>query len=264
MAEEFFGDLWADIKYTFTIDLKAFDVFGWDYEIPFFWCWVVLLVIICVCIPGCCLCAKKKNKRGARPGGVAKAAAPKSASDDKAADMEEGNNPLSKKTEGSGVTKAAKRKSVQEAIEKGEKPPVAKQKSLRQSLSRGMSKMIGLEVEKWKKMVDEYDRPYYVNQDTGESAWEIPKGEGGKKPSPWIESVDEHQRKYFYNTETHESRWTDPEADCTDGLPAGWQIIPDSSGREYYYNATTGQSQWDKPTGTGSEIMQAAAPTERL
>ena len=85
--------------------------------------------------------------------------------------------------------------------------------------------------------MDEHGRTYYVNQDTGESVWELPKGEGGKS-SPWIESVDENGRKYFYNTETGESRWTDPDQDHSDGLPAGWQIIQDRSGREYYYNAT--------------------------
>ena len=48
--------------------------------------------------------------------------------------------------------------------------------------------------------MDEHGRTYYINQDTNESVWEIPKEDGGKSSSPWMESVDESGRKYFYNT----------------------------------------------------------------
>lgn len=264
-------------------DVKAFSFLtfipGADAEIPYFW--AILIVVSLCCCSGCCygFCARKKYKQAPRDKkkmGLAHAPsteAPHNPDDEN--DVELGkttSNPVTSSAgaKGEGQKAAAtKKKSVTGAASAARKekeaPPQAKRKSTRASLSRRVSKLMGRQTEKWKAEQDEHGRTYYVNQDSGESVWEIPKEDApGGQTSPWIESVDEHGRKYFYNTETGESRWTDPEADCTDGLPGGWQIIQDSSGRSYYYNAATGQSQWDKPTGSGSELAAAAAPTQQL
>lgn len=264
-----FAGIWSDIQIIFTEDYKAFKFAGWDQKIPYFFSIVAALILICCCMP-CCYytCCRKKYKRKARgKKAMGLAHAP---STERPHNPDETNDVELGKTTSNPVTKGAESKAAAEKSGSGstakprEKPPKAGRKSARASLSRGLSKLMGRETEKWKAEQDEHGRTYYVNQDTFESVWEIPKEDSGGKSSPWIESVDEHGRKYFYNTETGESRWTDPEADCTDGLPSGWQIIKDSTGRSYYYNATTGSSQWDKPTGSGSELTATAAPTQQL
>mmetsp|Transcript_83918 Transcript_83918/g.237350 ORF Transcript_83918/g.237350 Transcript_83918/m.237350 type:complete len:312 (+) Transcript_83918:544-1479(+) len=254
MADTFFANLWSDIEYTFTRDVKALDFAGVDYNFPFFWCWIVAFVLLCVCAPcSYCCCCRKGNKARLDKKKMGLAHAPSNIQrphNPDEPDVELGkttNNPVQDKATktaagaSGGGSKPAKRKSVEEAKKSGEKPPLAKKKSARQSLTRTIAKALGREVEKYKPEMDEHGRTYYINQETGESVWEIPKEDGGKSSSPWMESVDESGRKYFYNTATGESRWTDPEADNSDGLPGGWQIIQDSSGRDYYYNATVRQ-----------------------
>ena len=62
-----------------------------------------------------------------------------------------------------------------------ERPPAARKKSIRASLGRAASKLIGKEVEKWKPFTADDGRTYYINQDTNESVWEIPAGGDGEK-----------------------------------------------------------------------------------
>ncbi|XP_056177563.1 uncharacterized protein LOC115674578 isoform X2 [Syzygium oleosum] len=61
--------------------------------------------------------------------------------------------------------------------------------------------------------------PYYYNQSTGKSQWEIPQqtSSAGHSPSSfslpenWIEAFDEATgHKYYYNTATHVSQWERP------------------------------------------------------
>ncbi|KAI6696960.1 hypothetical protein NL676_017079 [Syzygium grande] len=63
------------------------------------------------------------------------------------------------------------------------------------------------------------DAPYYYNQSTGKSQWEIPQqtSSAGHSPSSfslpenWIEAFDEATgHKYYYNTATHVSQWERP------------------------------------------------------
>ena len=75
---------------------------------------------------------------------------------------------------------------------------------------------------------------YYVNQQTGQSQWEMPQGD------PTHSGLRQNERD----------------------LPAGWTMGFDQScAAFYYYNEQTGQSQWEPPQQGG---YQQQEPAEQL
>lgn len=127
-------------------------------------------------------------------------------------------------------------------------PPAPRQKLL-QRIGRRVTKAVGRGADPWIEKMDEHNKRYFWNQDTGETSWTRPDGRDASG-SPWTKQHDDNGREYFFNTETHESRWTDPSLDSkaeNADLPTGWHTMEGPGSKKYYYNALTGKSQWNKP-----------------
>jgi hypothetical protein len=90
---------------------------------------------------------------------------------------------------------------------------------------KGVTKNVENKPVKWKKYVDdESNTPYYYNEVSGESRWEIPED---------YESVVESEEEEVVDTPKSNAQWT--------------KHIDDETGSVYYYDEVSKKTQWGKP-----------------
>ena len=117
-------------------------------------------------------------------------------------------------------------------------------------------------------------RPYYIDQETGESTWARPATATtlgmSQQTSEWAEKRDPASgRPYYVHRVTRQTSWTRPAAaeeahvqpggdrargggtrDSGQDLANTWRVCRDpTSGRPYYVNAVTRGSSWSCPPG---------------
>lgn len=130
----------------------------------------------------------------------------------------------------------------------------------------------------WTEVQTEEGDIYYHNEETDETAWELPPGgvlkvpeaadpgaEGQSVEAPttyWSPVTTEDGETYYYNLETGEAAWE---------LPANGQIAPTGEtygawmecqtpeGHLYYYNQQTGETSWEPSAQTAQPAPAQAA-----
>ena len=125
------------------------------------------------------------------------------------------------------------------------------QMHFRASKLRGMMGAAGAVVANVHQATEEHtmeERTALVRQGVAQWLWERVE-------------TDDPDRPYYYNNETGDSIWDEPEDEFAIMLQATqdfgimgnlgdieeWELCDDGTGRAFYFNANTGESQWEKP-----------------
>ena len=109
-------------------------------------------------------------------------------------------------------------------------------------------------------MVDTDEGPYYWNEATGETSWNVPlSGHSVARPASDVRSAlgtarmqgdprsaAQHASRIFCSDELS-ARLAGGDVGRASALPEGWVAVETEDGR-YYWNEFTGQTSWEVPS----------------
>ncbi|KAI8350553.1 hypothetical protein B0O80DRAFT_458071 [Mortierella sp. GBAus27b] len=130
----------------------------------------------------------------------------------------------------------------------------------------------------WRVATNSEGKPYYYNELTEETSWELPNADSSETKTPPVEHGHElsTEDEMDNNTDHHRHNNTVNNGDPSqynievlsidpiyyvdeDPLPKGWSSAQDKNGSRYFFNESTGETTWDRPTSPGAlrDIVQS-------
>lgn len=93
------------------------------------------------------------------------------------------------------------------------------------------------EHSRWTTLSDENGNPYYYNEDTKESRWDMPNEPGLETQSTQLNAPNEYR-----------GSGPQPPSNPPSG-PPGWDVLKSPEGVIYFRNIETNRVQWERPLG---------------
>ena len=108
-------------------------------------------------------------------------------------------------------------------------------------------------------MFTDEGRPFFVNESSGATQWELPELEANNVQYPWREMVSDEGTKYYWNEKTNETLWDIPSAGgCAKGAQYGRWTECVGKGGHYFFDEVTNETCWEISEKEMEEIIEAS------